>query len=129
MGMLFQTIYSCAPPFIQQAGIAALKGDQEVVEKRVNQFRMLRDLFVEKLSEVPGVSCNIPDGAYYLFPNIRATGMTSDEFAHFVLDRAGVVLVPGNCFGAHGEGYVRICYTRRADVIEEACAAMKEALS
>jgi aspartate aminotransferase len=112
MGMLFQTIYTCAPPFIQRGGIAALKGNQVVIEERINQFRMLRDLMVERLNEIPGISCPVPDGAYYVFPNISGTGMSSAEFADFVLERAAVTLVPGTCFGEHGEGHVRVCFTR-----------------
>ena len=129
MGMLFQTIYTCAPPFIQRAGIAALKGNQQVIEERIEKFRMLRDLLVERLNEIPGISCPAPDGAYYVFPNIRDTGMSSAEFADFVLDRAGVTLVPGTCFGTHGEGHVRMSFTKEPEIIEEACARMKDALS
>ena len=129
MGMLFQTIYTCAPPFIQRAGIAALKGNQQVIEERIEKFRMLRDLLVERLNEIPGISCPAPDGAYYVFPNIRDTGMSSAEFADFVLERAGVTLVPGTCFGTHGEGHVRMSFTKEPEIIEEACARMKDALS
>lgn len=129
MGMLFQTIYTCAPPFIQRAGIAALKGNQQVIEERINKFKMLRNLFAGLLNEIPGISCPLPDGAYYLFPDIRHTGMSSAEFAEFVLERAGVTLVPGNCFGEHGEGYVRICFTKEPEIIEEACIKMRDALS
>lgn len=129
MGMLFQTIYTCAPPFIQRAGIAALKGNQQVIEERINKFKMLRDLFAGLLNEIPGISCPLPDGAYYLFPNIRNTGMSSAEFAEFVLEKAGVTLAPGTFFGEHGEGYVRICFTKKPEIIEEACEKMKDALS
>jgi aspartate aminotransferase len=129
MGMLFQTIYTCAPPFIQYGGVAALKGDQHVIEERIKKFRMLRDLLVERLNEIPGISCPVPDGAYYVFPNIRNTGLSSPEFADLVLERAGVTLVPGTCFGEHGEGHVRMCFTKEPEIIEEACARMKNALS
>lgn len=128
MGILFQTIYSCAPPFIQYAGISALKGNQEVVEKRIQQYKMLRDLIVRKLNEIPGIACSVPDGACYVFPNIRGTGMGSAEFADFMLEKAGVALLPGTCFGEYGEGYVRLCYTRRPEVIEEACEKMEKVL-
>jgi aspartate aminotransferase len=128
MGMLFQTIYTCAPPFIQRAGIAALKVNQQTIEDRINKFKTLRDLLVKRLNEIPGISCPVPDGAYYVFPNIRNTGMSSAEFADFVLERAGVTLVPGTCFGEHGEGYVRICFTKEPEIIEAACKKMKDAL-
>jgi len=128
MGLLFQTIYSCTPPFIQHAGIAALNSNQHMVDKRIAQYRELRDLIVKKLNEIPGVSCLTPDGACYVFPNITATGMTSARFADFALGHAGVMLLPGTCFGGHGEGYVRLCYTRKPEVIEEACEKIKKAL-
>lgn len=126
MGLLFQTIYSCTPPFVQYAGISALKGNQKVIEGRMQQYKSLRDLMVRKLNEIPGVSCLVPEGACYVFPNIKRTGMSSVQFADFVLERANVALLPGTCFGEYGEGYVRLCYTRRSEIIEEACEKMKE---
>ncbi|MBI5140268.1 MAG: aminotransferase class I/II-fold pyridoxal phosphate-dependent enzyme [Candidatus Vogelbacteria bacterium] len=125
MGILFQTIYSCTPPFIQYGGLGALKGDQETINLRIRQFKILRDLIVKKLNEIPGVSCLSPAGAYYVFPNIRGTGMSSNDFADFVLEKAGVALLPGSCFGQHGEGYVRLCFTRSPEIIEAACERMK----
>ncbi len=129
MGILFQTIYSCTPPFIQYGGISALKGNQEVIKERILRYKILRDLIVKELNEIPGISCLVPDGACYVFPNIKGTGMSSVEFADFVLQEAGVALLPGTCFGGYGEGYVRLCYTRNPEVIEEGCKRMKEALS
>jgi len=129
ISLLFQTIYSCTPPFIQYAGIEALKGDQQVIEQRIQKYKILRDLMVEKLNQIPGVSCLKPNGACYVFPNIKETGMSSAEFADFVLGQAGVALLPGNCFGQYGEGYVRLCYTREPEVIIEACEKIKKALA
>lgn len=129
MGILFQTIYSCTPPFIQYGGISALKGNQKVIEERIQQYKMLRDLIVEKLNEIPGVSCLTPEGACYVFPNIKGTGMSGLEFADFVLERAGVALLPGTCFGKYGEGHVRLCYTRRPEIIEEGCERVKRILT
>ncbi len=129
MGILFETIYSCVPPFIQYAGISALKGNQEIVEERIAKFRVFRDLIVKKMNEIEGVSCNVPEGACYVFPNIKATGMNSTQFANFVLEKAGVALLPGSCFGPRGEGYIRLCFTRKLEVIEQGCERMKEALA
>jgi len=129
MGILFQTIYSCTPPFVQYGGISALKGNQDVIEHRIQLYKILRDLIVEQLNEIPGVSCLTPEGACYVFPNIEGTGMSSAEFADFVLERAGVALLPGTCFGEYGEGYVRLCFTRQPEVIEEACERIKRALA
>lgn len=129
MGILFQTIYSCLPPFVQYGGISALKGEQIIIDKRIKYYRYLRDLMVEKLNEIPGVSCLAPEGACYVFPNIRGTGMSSVEFADFMLENAGVALLPGSCFGEYGEGYVRLCFTRYPEVIIEACLRMKTVLA
>ncbi|MBP1763442.1 MAG: aruH [Firmicutes bacterium] len=129
MGQMFETVYTCVPPFIQYAGISALDTPEEMVRERINQYKNLRDLMVKKLNEIPGVTCNVPKGAIYAFPNITGTGMSSKEFAKFVLEKAGVAVVPGSCFGDNGEGYVRICYARSEDIIEEACEAMKAALT
>ena len=128
MGLLFQTCYSCCSPFIQFGGIAALTGRQDVIDDRIKKYKELRDLMVAKLNEIPGIQCNVPDGAYYVFPNITGTGMSSLEFAKFVLEKAGVALLPGTNFGDYGEGYVRLCFTRSEDVIEAGCQAIKEAL-
>ena len=125
MGLLFETTYSCAPPFIQYAGIAALKGDQQVVEERIHQYKICRDLIVKGLNEIPGIYCPVPDGATYVFPSIKETGMTSVEFADFALEKAGVALLPGTCFGDQCEGYVRLAYARQLKTIEEACEKMK----
>lgn len=128
MGQMFETVYTCVPPFIQYAGISALNTPEEMVKERISQYKKLRDLMVAKLNEIPGVTCNPPKGAIYVFPNISGTGLTSKEFAQFVLEKAGVAVVPGSCFGDGGEGYVRLCYARSEEMIEEACEAMKVAL-
>ncbi len=129
MGLLFQTVFSCTPPFIQYAGLCALESDRKPIEERIRYYKFLRDLMVKKLNEIPGVSCLVPDGACYAFPNIKGTGMNSAEFADFVLEKAGVALLPGNCFGEYGQGYVRLCYTRSPESIEEACEKMKKVFS
>ena len=129
MNILFETQYSCMPPFIQHAGAAALLADQTPIRERIGRYQMLRDLMVEKLNEIPGVECLTPEGACYVFPNIMGTGLSSAEFAEFVLDQAQVALLPGTCFGQNGEGYVRLCFTRSPETIETACERMKVALT
>lgn len=94
MAMLFQTIYSCAPAFVQYAGIVALRDNQHLIEERINKLRILRDLIVSELNEISGISCLAPEGAYYAFPSIKESGMSSAEFADFVLEKAGVALLP-----------------------------------
>ncbi|SDE29674.1 pyridoxal phosphate-dependent aminotransferase [Sporomusa acidovorans] len=129
MGQMFETVYTCVPPFIQYAGIAALNTPKELMAERVSRYKKLRDLMVKRLNEIPGITCATPKGAIYVFPNITGTGLSSREFAKVVLEKAGVAVVPGCCFGEGGEGYVRLCYVRDEETIEEACAAIKKALT
>lgn len=128
MGTMFQTIYSCLPPFVQYAGVAALEGPANLLRERMSFYQHLRDVMVEELNQIPGVSCLPPQGSIYAFPNITGTGLTSQEFARTVLDKAGVATVPGPCFGPCGEGYVRFCYLREESILRQACAHMKTVL-
>ena len=128
IGLMFNTIYTCVPPFIQYAGVSALDSDRSLLRERMEKYRQLRDVMVGALNEIPGVSCPTPQGAIYAFPNIKGTGLSSQAFAKTVLEKAGVATVPGTCFGPCGEGYVRLCYLREESLIREACAKMKQAL-
>ena len=128
MGLLVSTIVSCVPPFIQRAGIEAITGDQSALVKMKNEYDRRRKILVDGLNSIDGVSCIEPDGAIYAFPNISGTGMTSDEFANFVLEKAGVALLLGNNFGEAGEGFVRICYVNTSDNIIKAIENIKKAL-
>jgi aspartate/methionine/tyrosine aminotransferase len=128
MGLLLQTTTSCVSPFIQEAGIAALSGDQEPIKAMVEEFKRRRNCLVEGLNELPGVRCIKPDGAFYAFANITGTGMTSEEFAGYMLEEAGVALLPGTNFGEYGEGYIRLCYATSRDNIVKGLEAMKAAL-
>lgn len=128
MGLLVSTIVSCVPPFIQYAGIEAINGDQSAVLSMKNEYRKRRELLVNGLNQLPGVRCVMPKGAIYAFPNIQETGMTSDEFSRFSLEQAGVALLPGNNFGALGEGFVRICYVNSESNIKLAIDALDKAL-
>jgi aspartate aminotransferase len=120
MMMLLQTTSSCVAPFLQRAGIEAITGDQSQVVVMMNEYNARRDLLLEGLRSIPGISCHTPGGAFYAFPNISAFGMSSEQFADYMLDDAGVALLPGSNFGAQGEGFVRICYASSRDNISEA---------
>jgi len=128
MGLLVQTLCSCVPPFIQRAGIAALQGDQQPIRDMMRTYRKRRDVLVKGLNELPGIKCLKGEGAFYVFPNITGTGMTSDEFAAFALTKAKVALLPGNNFGEYGEGYVRLTCSNNLDNIREAIHRLKGAL-
>lgn len=129
MGLMIETLISAVPPFIQKAGIAALAGSQEFVKKSVAEYNRRRDIMVGLLNEMPGIRCLKPDGAFYVFPNITGTGMTSEKFAEFALEKAGVVLLPGTNFGKHGKGYVRLVYASSRQNIIEGMGKLKKALT
>ena len=128
MGLVVQTIVSCVPPFIQMAGIEAIQGDQSAIAEMLSSYQERRDVMVEGLNSIPGIQCIKPEGALYAFPNISGTGMSSDEFADFALEKAGVALLPGSNFGIHGEGFVRLCYVNTLENIERAIKQLKHAL-
>lgn len=128
MGLLLQTTTSCVSPFIQHAGVVALKGDQRPIVSMMEEFKRRRDQLVDGLNRLPGITCLKPGGAFYVFPNITATGMTSDQFAEHMLEDAGIALLPGTNFGEHGEGYVRLCYATSMEKIRSGLTGMKESL-
>jgi aminotransferase len=124
---LLQTINSCVSPFIQRAGIEAIRGSQEAVTEMMNEYRARRDLLVDGLNRAKGITCLRPGGAFYVFPNITETGMTSDEVVKTLMD-AGVVTLPGHCFGKYGDGYIRLCYATSRENIQEALNRIYKAL-
>ncbi len=128
MGFLAQTLYSCVPPFVQRAGVAAINGDQSEIRKMMQIYKERRDLLVEGLNKIPGISCLEPEGAFYVFCNITKTGMTSEKFADFMLKTAKVSLLAGTSFGQYGEGYARLTYANSIENIKEGLNRMREAL-
>ncbi len=120
---------SCTASFTQWAGIAALEGDQMPVATMVDEFRRRRDLIVEGLNGLPGVSCRSPRGAFYVFPNVKAIGRPSAEIADALLNEAGVALLGGSAFGEHGEGYLRLSYANSEANIRKALDRMRPVLA
>ena len=94
----------------------------------MDEFRKRRDIMVEELNKLPGIKCLKPKGAFYVFPNNKGTGLTSQEFADLMLEKEGVALCPGNYFGENGEGYVRLCYANSIANIKEGVQKMNEVL-
>ncbi len=129
MALLLETTSSCVSPFIQRAGIAALTGSQEPINAMIQELRSRRDIMVEALNKIPGIQCLKPQGAFYVFPNIRNTGMTSEEFSDMMLQQAGVAVCPGNYFGEHGEGHVRLCYANSAKNIKQGLERIEQCLT
>lgn len=117
---------SCVPPFVQMAGIEALKGPQDKVKERLEIFRSRRDLIVEGLNQIPGLNCLLPKGAFYVFPSHKGIKMPSKELALKLLNEAGVACLPGTAFGEFGEGYLRFTYSNSEDNIREALKRIEE---
>lgn len=113
-------LHSCVNAAAQFAGIAALKGPQDAVSKMRNEFDVRRGIVVKGLNDIEGVHCIMPRGAFYAFPNIKATGWKSKPLANALLDEAGVALIGGPDFGELGEGYLRISYANSRENIRNA---------
>jgi aspartate/methionine/tyrosine aminotransferase len=118
----------CTAHFTQVAGIEALTGPQDAVEAMVAEFQARRDRIVEGLNRLRGVRCTRPQGAFYVFPNIEATGLSCETFASRMLE-AGVAILPGTAFGRYGEGYVRLAFTNSARNIDRALERMDAFIS
>lgn len=119
MAQLMINSNSCTASFCQRAALEALTGPQDEVEKMVAEFKRRRDVIVMELNSIPNLSCQIPRGAFYVFPNIKKTGWKSKEFADYLLDEAGVAVLSGTSFGKYGEGFVRISYANSLENIKE----------
>jgi len=116
----------CAPAASQIAALAALTGPQECVESMLKEYRRRRDLLVDKLNEIEGFSCGTPRGAFYVFPNIMALGVSSHEAFELLAEKARVVTLPGSFFGEFGEGYLRISYANSYANISKALNRIEE---
>lgn len=120
---------SCTAPFIQYAGIEALTGPQDSVSKMVDEFRKRRDLIVDGLNAIPGISCFRPKGAFYVFPNVKKLGMNCKQLADFLLNEAGVATLAGTDFGKYGEGYIRLSYANSLENIKKGLNSIKTAVA
>ncbi len=128
LGKLMNNINSCAASFTQFAGIEALNGLQHDVEKMMAEFKARRDLIVNGLNKIDGVSCTLPRGAFYVFPNIKKLGQPSKKVADFLLDVAHVAGLPGTAFGSYGEGYLRFSYAASRENLQLALDRIEEKL-
>jgi len=127
LGKLVEYNTSCAPVFVQRAGIAALKDGEPVVARTLQRFRQARDFLLQSLRTVPGVQAAVPDGAMYAF--FRVEGMTDSlAFCKRLVREQGLGLAPGAAFGPQGEGYVRWCFAASEDKLAEGVARLRRAL-
>ncbi|MCI0888047.1 MAG: pyridoxal phosphate-dependent aminotransferase [Chloroflexi bacterium] len=120
---------SCTAAFAQRAAVLAIEGPQDSVHAMVAEFKQRRDVLVDGLNAIPGISCPLPPGAFYAFPNITGTGLSSQAFETGALQEAGVSLLSGTAFGSFGEGYVRISFANSQDAIREALRRIEEWLA
>ena len=128
VNMLMVNSNSCTASFTQRAGLAAITGPQDDATKMVREFQTRRDLFVRELNTIPGVRCQVPDGAFYAFPNIAGTGWKSKALADALLEKGGVACLSGTSFGAYGEGYLRFSMANSLENLNEAAARMRRFL-
>ena len=115
---------SCCTSFAQEGAVEALVGDQEPIRRMVERFKARRDLTLDLLSEIDGLECKVPEGAFYLFPKYDAK-ISSAELAKRLLEEQHVAVTPGIAFGPHGEGFFRISYAASEDSLREGMARIK----
>lgn len=126
MGKLVLYTSTCANSIGQRAAISALRGPQRCVMKMVGEYKRRRDFVVKRLNEIQGMSCIMPEGAFYVFPNITKYDMPSFDFAYYLLDHGKVSTVPGSGFGEYGEGYLRMSYATSLENLEKAMNRLEE---
>lgn len=119
---------SCTAAFTQYAGIAALEGPQDAAHQMIAAFAERRQVIVEGLNRIPGFRCVASPGAFYVFPNITASGMTSAQLGDYLLQEAGVAALGGSSFGPYGEGYLRFSYANSIENIHKALERIEQAM-
>jgi aspartate aminotransferase len=117
---------SCTASFTQMAGVEALRGPQASVDHMNEEFKKRRDYFAERINKIKGLSCKVPHGAFYMFPNITKTGWKSKPLADALLDQAGVAVLSGTAFGAFGEGYLRFSIANSMENLKKALDRVEE---
>ncbi len=120
---------SCAPTFTQYGGIEALTGDQSAMHKMVASFKERRDFVVNGLNAIDGISCIVPEGAFYAFPNVKQLNVDPQAFADLLLNEYGVALLTGSSFGQYGKGYLRISYANSVENLQKGLDRIGQAIS
>jgi aspartate/methionine/tyrosine aminotransferase len=119
---------SCTCTFTQIAGTEALKGPQTDAEKMVAEFKKRREVIVSGLNSIKGITCKKPRGAFYVFPNIKGTGMDCRKLGDHLLYNAGVAVLPGTSFGKHGEDHLRLSFANSIENIKKALERLAKAV-
>ncbi len=123
-----QYTITCASSFVQEAAVTALRDCADDVETMRQEYQRRKDYAVKALNEIDGISCNDPQGAFYIFVNVKSLGMSSMEVAEYFLEEAKVAMVPGSAFGSEGEGYLRLSYACSYEDLQEAIRRIKDAV-
>jgi len=118
----------CACSFAQKASVAALSGEKDEVSRMVKEYQHCRDYAVQAINQIAGLSCVFPKGALYIFINCKKLGQSCDWLAEYFLEKARVAMVPGNVFGAGGEGYLRMSFACSYEDVVEGCSRIKQAV-
>ncbi|WP_019178142.1 pyridoxal phosphate-dependent aminotransferase [Methanomassiliicoccus luminyensis] len=119
---------TCCTSFVQKAGVEALNGPQDSVDRMVQEFKARRDLIMDLMDEIPTLNCPEPKGAFYLFPSYDQS-ISSEDMAAYLLEKAHVAVTPGSAFGPAGEKHIRISYACSRQDIVEGMGRIKEALA
>ena len=120
---------SCVPPFVQLAGVVALTGPEDEPRAMVEEFRARREVIVSGLNELPGLSCRLPRGAFYAFPNVREVPLGAEELASRLLEEAGVAVLAGTAFGRVGKDNLRLSYANSRENLTRALDRMRDFLA
>ncbi|MBT1164797.1 pyridoxal phosphate-dependent aminotransferase, partial [Bifidobacterium felsineum] len=125
MMIMQENVVSCVPGALQMGAVAALEGSADILATMIEAYRTNRDMVVEAVQRMPLVSCNTPDGAFYVLINVKDTGMNDHDFAVRLLNEAKVVVTPASGFGSRGQGYVRLSYVGTAEDTAEGLRRMQ----
>lgn len=123
-----QHVVTCAPSFVQAAGVAALQGPQECVAEMTAEYVRRRRFMTDALNAIPGVQCPLPEGAFYLFPRVAHRGMDSNALARFLIEQAHVAVTPGAAFGRACSQNIRLTFATSMDNLRRAAEQLKAAL-
>ena len=128
MNKFHQHNTTCAPNFVQVAAIAALNEEGDEVKEMVKEYQRRRDYAVKAINEIPGLHCECPKGAFYIFINCKSLKMKSSDLSAFLLEEAKIALVPGDVFGPGGEGYLRMSFANSYENVAAGCEQLRKAV-
>lgn len=120
---------TCAPSFVQAASVVALRDEKDEVNEMVKEYQRRRDYAVQAINAIPGLSCQCPKGAFYIFINCKSLNMKSADISNYLLEEAKIAMVPGDVFGPGGEGYVRMSFANSYENIVEGCQRLAGAVA